>query len=93
MKKNLTPKYIVALARLLEGPINGLEALSFYGDTCLNTTISQLTHQHGMAFKKMLEPHNNRTGGTVYFMRYWLMDEHTDHALRLVQKYIPDFHL
>jgi hypothetical protein len=91
MKKNITPKYIIALAHLLKGPINGLEALSLYGDTCLNTTISMLTHQHGMSFKKVLEPHRNRAGGTVYFKRYWLKDEHNDQALRLVKARIPDF--
>lgn len=93
MKKNLTPKYIIALAHLLNGPMNGLEALSLYGDTCLNTTISILTHQHGMSFNKVLEPHNNRAGGTVYFKRYWLKQEHHTHALRLVNIHIPEFHL
>lgn len=93
MKKTLTPKYIITLTHLLEGPLNGLEALSLYGDTCLNTTISTLKHHHGMSFKKVLEPHNNRAGGTVFFMRYWLEEEHTDHALRLIKAYIPDYHL
>ncbi len=88
-----TPKHIIALTFLIQRPLNTLEALNLYGDTCLNTTISHLTHQHGFRFIKKLEPHRNQAGGLVYFKRYWLEDDHIAHASHLIQRHLPNFML
>jgi hypothetical protein len=71
-----TPKYIISLnhfdSRMLEG-MNELEALGLYNETCLHSTVSTLSNQHGITFKRKLEPHKHRNGGKTYFMRYWLI--------------------
>lgn len=85
------PKYIVALTHLLTRSMNQLEALNLYGDTCFNSTISALAHDHGFDFKRVFEPHKNRAGTEVRFMRYWLSDHQTEQALSLVRHYLPDF--
>mgnify|MGYP003385142441 FL=1 len=90
-KNKAIPKYIVALTHLLTRSMNQLEALNLYGDTCFNSTISVLAHDHGFNFKRVFEPHTNRAGTEVRFMRYWLIDQHTEQALRLVRHYLPDF--
>jgi len=90
-KDHQIPKHIIALTYFVERSMNTLDALSLYGDTCLNTTISGLTHQHGFDFIKKLEPHTHQGGGQVYFKRYWLKDEHLKHAYHLIQRYLPNF--
>ena len=82
-----TPKYIVSLTHFVNRSMNRLEALSLYGDTCLNTTVSALKKEHGVSFIKKVEPHINQAGGTVRFTRYWLTEESKDRANQLINLY------
>lgn len=82
-----TPKYIVSLTHFINRSMNRLEALSLYGDTCLNTTVSALKKEHGVTFIKKVEPHINQAGGTVRFTRYWLAEESKDRANQLINLY------
>lgn len=83
-----TPKYIISLehflARQAEG-LNQLDALSLYKETCLHSTVSTLSNNHGIDFKRKLEPHKHSGGGTTHFMRYWLND--VSRALKLTNGY------
>ena len=90
LKDQHIPKYIVSLTHFVNRSMNRLEALSLYGDTCLNTTVSALRKEHGISFLKKLEPHVNQVGGTVRFTRYWLADESKDRANQLIQLYTPN---
>lgn len=81
------PKKIIALTYLLTRSLVQLEALRLYGDTCLNTTISDLANQHGLVFIRKREPHQHRSGGTVYFMRYTLSNESQEAAQALVDRH------
>lgn len=88
-KDHHIPKYILALTHFVNHSMIQLEALNLYGDTCLNTTVSALTHNHGLTFIKKSEPHRNKSGGTVHFMRYWLSDDSQAHARHLISRYLP----
>jgi len=85
-----TPKYILALTYFVQDSMNRLDALNLYGDTCLNTTVSALTKEHGFTFIKKKEPHLNQSGGTVRFTRYWLVDESKERALQLIKPYLSN---
>lgn len=80
-KKVKLTKQMICLAHLLVGSLNKLEALRLYNDTCLNTTISQLGDK-GYNFTKKREPHVNRIGDTVYFMRYALTHDSAQRAIK-----------
>jgi len=84
------PKYILSLTHFVNRSMNRLEALSLYGDTCLNTTVSALRVKHGITFIKELEPHLNQAGGTVRFTRYWLADESIERAYQLIKLSLPN---
>jgi len=86
-KKQQTPKHILAITFLVQRSLNKLEALDLYGDTCLNTTISTLTHKHGFLVIRKLEPHRNRAGGLTHFTRYSLAESHRDKAIRLLARH------
>ncbi len=88
-KDHHAPKYIVSLTHFVDRSMNRLEALSLYGDTCLNTTVSALTNDHGISFNKKKEPHTNQAGGTVYFTRYRLADESKGRAYQLIHLNSP----
>lgn len=62
------------MAFLLRGSegMNKLDALKEYGDTCLNTTVSDLYHQHGIKFKRVTETVINRVKLPTPFTRYSL---------------------
>jgi hypothetical protein len=81
------PKIIVALTHLVNHPLNHLDALRLYGDTCLNSTISTLTHKHGFLFSRVSEPHKNQAGGLSHFTRYTLIADHKDKANQLINKH------
>lgn len=83
----IIPKHIIALSHLIERPMNALEALNLYGDTCLNSTISDLTHKHGYLFQRRMEPHQNRAGGLSHFTRYWLVENQKERAYRHIEPY------
>ncbi len=70
--------------------MNKLEALSLYGDTCLNTTISVLSNNLGFRFIRKNEVHRHRGGGKTYFTRYWLVKEDRERAISMVYKYWSD---
>ena len=89
-KNHHVPKYIISLTHFVDRSMNRLEALSLYGDTCLNTTVSALVNDHGISFNKKKEPHTNQAGGTVYFTRYRLADESKDRAYQLIQLNTPN---
>lgn len=83
-----TPKFILSLQHIFERDhlgLNQLEAFNAYGETCLHSTISTLSNNYGIRFKRKLEPHKHRNGGTTHFMRYWISDD--DKALRLISCY------
>lgn len=84
-----TPKYIICLqhflARQADG-LNELDALRLYNETCLHSTVSTLSNNHGIRFKRKFEPHKHQGGGTTRFMRYWLDD--ANQAVRMVSGYI-----
>lgn len=88
-KDHHAPKYIVSLTHFVNRSMNRLEALSLYGDTCLNTTVSALINDHGISFNKKKEPHTNQAGGTVYFTRYRLADESKARAYQLIHLISP----
>lgn len=70
-KSRKLTKQMTCLSHLLVASLNKLDALRLYGETCLNTTISQLGKK-GYDFTRKREPHINRVGDTVRFMRYTL---------------------
>ncbi len=88
-KAHFIPKYIVSLTHFIDRSMNRLEALSLYGDTCLNTTVSSLVNDHGISFVKKMEPYINQAGGTVHFTRYRLADESKDRAYQLIHLNTP----
>lgn len=82
--KQKVPKTIIALSYLIDGSMNKLDALRLYGDTCLNTTISELSNYQGFRFIRKSEVHINRAGDRTYFTRYWLADEDRERAICMV---------
>jgi len=75
------------LARKDSGLIE-LEALQAYGETCLHTTISTLSNDHGLAFKRDGHKHASKHGLVVRFTRYILAnDEQVDKAKALLKHY------
>lgn len=87
IEKKKKTKVIIALTYLLEKQLNQLDALSLYGDTCLNTTISELRNKLGFSIHGKLEPHEHQGGGITYFMRYRLHPECHQRAKDLIAKY------
>lgn len=84
-----TPKYIICLEHLLARQADGLnelDALKLYGETCLHSTISTLSNNHGISFNRKLEPHKHRNRDTTHFMRYWLDD--VNRAIKMTSSYV-----
>lgn len=74
-KRKIPTKHELCLALLIERGkqgINKLEALGLYGETCLNTTISELHREYGLDFIKVRETHQHQGGGETFFTRYTL---------------------
>ena len=86
-RKGKTPKKIIALQHLMERSLNQLEALNLYGDTCLNSTISELSNKHRLSFNRVPERHNHQGGGVTHFTRYTLAEESRSQAEALVNSY------
>lgn len=84
-----TPKKIIALSFLVEGPLIQLEAFQLYGETCLHSTISELCHKHDLVFERSREPHTHRHGGKTHFTRYRLSDKSQATAKALISSYPP----
>ena len=55
--------------------MNQIEAISHYGDTCLNTSVSQLERKLGIYFKHETESIRNRVGTFSPFTRYTVLTE------------------
>lgn len=83
------PKYIHALTYFVNQSMNRLEAQRLYGDTYLNSTVSELSIEHGVSFRKLREPHINQVGRRVRYTRYWLADESKERARQLIKPYLP----
>ncbi|SIS82658.1 helix-turn-helix domain-containing protein [Neptunomonas antarctica] len=81
------PLKIIALTHLLKRSLITLEATSLYGDTALHSTISTLTHKHGLVFHRKRVTHQHRHGRSVYFTRYTLSDDSRETAEALVKHY------
>jgi hypothetical protein len=81
------PKYAIALHYLYNRSLVTLEALQLYGETCLNSTISDLTHDHGMKFERRPERHQHQHGGYTYFTRYSLKEDSRTAAKRLLASF------
>jgi len=81
------PKKAICLAHLLRRSLTTLEALSLYGETALHSTISELTHTHGLLFHRKREAHQHQGGGTAYFVRYTLAPESREAAATLLKHY------
>ena len=82
------PKYIVAIEFFIERQVEGmnaLDSLTLYGDTCLNSTVSDLSRHYGLNFRKRDEPHQHRGGGSTKFRRYWV--ENIEQAEMIVTRY------
>jgi hypothetical protein len=90
-KDHQIPKYIVSLTYFANHSMNRVEAQSLYGDTYLNTTVSSLRIDHGIAFNQRVEPHFNQGGRTVRFTRYWLADDSRERVIQLIRRYLPNF--
>ena len=88
--KQQIPKTIIALSYLIDGSMNKLDALRLYGDTCLNTTISELSNYQGFRFIRKNEVHINKAGGRTHFTRYWLAEEDKARAIKMIYKYWSD---
>jgi len=86
----VTPKTILALRILVNRSLNRLEALNLYGDTCLNSTVSELANRHGFNFIRKTEPHINRANGKSYFMRYWLEPSQMKKAYDFINNHSHD---
>lgn len=81
------PKRIVALCYFLQRSMYKLEALELYGETCLNTTVSELSKQ-GYEFDRKRERHQGRCGKPITYMRYWLMP----HCHKQAEKELGEYH-
>lgn len=77
---------LVLILRAGDKGINKHEAQRDYGDTCLNTTISELSNGHGLIINRVREKHHHRYGGTVIFMRYSLPPISIEKAIALLKK-------
>ena len=87
-KRRTIPKYIICLKCLLDRGDSGmieLEAFREYGETCLHSTISYLSNNLMISFKRTLEPHEHQHGGITRFMRYSLTRR--EQAIKLVSFY------
>ena len=68
--------------------MNSLEANNEYGETCLHTSVSTLTHNHGINFKYQPESIKNRAGSISRFTRYSLLtDDDVLRAKKLINHY------
>jgi len=54
--------------------LNRFEAAAI-GDTCLNSTVSSLTHRHGLPFNREWEVVRNRFGSATRVLRYRLTSD------------------
>ena len=81
------PKRIVALYHFLQRSMNKLEALGLYGETCLNTTVSELS-KRGYEFGRERERHLGRCDKTIIYMRYWLMPHCRKQAEKEIGEYL-----
>lgn len=84
IKPRKPTKWARCLFYLTKHPLFELEALSLYGDTCLHTTISDLTKQYGLQFNREWVSHRHQHGGTTKFMRYTLAPECRELAAELL---------
>ncbi|RBP83046.1 hypothetical protein EBI01_12455 [Marinomonas rhizomae] len=66
------PKRIVALCHFLNRSMYKLEAFDLYGETCLNTTVSELCNKQGYDFDRKRERHLGRSGKVITYVRYTL---------------------
>lgn len=81
---------VAAMAFIENGSqgMNSLEANRKYGDTALHTSVSTLTHDHGIHFKRQPEDIENRAGAISRFTRYSLLtDDDVKRAMILVNYY------
>ncbi len=77
-------KWAWALYYLAQRPLFALEALNLYGDTCLHSTISDLSRRYGLVFSREWVTHNHQHGGTTEFARYTLVPECRELAAELL---------
>ena len=82
------PKKVIALEYFLTRSLVQLEAFSLYGETCLHTTVSDLSNRHGLVFDRRRESHGHQNGGTTYFTRYSLKEESREAAINLLNYYL-----
>lgn len=64
------------------------EAAKEYGESCLDTTVSTLFHNHGINFKRKREKFINRAGTVSPFTRYSFLTEDDElRAKKLINHY------
>ena len=80
------PKKIVALYQFLQRSMYKLEALDLYGETCLNTTVSELCKQ-GYDFERKREQHPNRAQKMSTYVRYTLKEHCHQQAEKELSEY------
>lgn len=83
---SIPTKHELCLALLIERGkqgINKLEAFGLYGETALNTTISELFRFYDFQFEKIREPHRHQGGGKTFFTRYILKPISLEAAIKV----------
>lgn len=81
-----TGKKARILSHLLSGgTLNRFEAETL-GDHCLNSTISELTNRHGLAFTRQPERVPNRWGKPCRVIRYGLPSSETVIAAKVLAR-------
>ena len=83
-KIKIIPKKIVSLKLLLNRSLIEPEALAFYGDTCLHSTISTLWNTHNIKFDRVTEKYGRYN---ALFMRYSIHPDSIAAANNLVNHY------
>ena len=90
IKTTPASKHELALLALLDVGMDGLSklnAIHFYGETSLPTTISELGLKRGFRLDRLTRRHRHRHGGMTRFTWYWLADRsEAARAVRLVNE-------
>ena len=82
-------KHELCLALLIERGANGIkgkDATEAYGESCLNTTISELFRFYNLCFERIREPHIHRHGGKTSFTRYILTPASLESAIKIYEQ-------
>lgn len=83
-------KHELCLTLLVKAGLNGIykiTSIEDYGETCLNTTISELGLKKNFRIDRCKKPHTHSSGGKTFFMWYWLANRfEAQKALRYINQ-------